>query len=120
MLRNTNDLEGYVIGATDGPIGHVKDLYFDDRAWVVRYLVVDTGPWLSSRKVLISPIAIGRPNWAERLLLVSITKEQVKNSPDIDTKKPISRQHEVQYSGYYGYPYYWGGAATGAAACIRI
>jgi hypothetical protein len=110
MLRNTNDLEGYVIGATDGPIGHVKDLYFDDRAWVVRYFVVETGGWLSSRKVLISPIAIGRPDWTERQLLVSITKEQVKNSPDIDTDKPVSRQHEVQYSGYYGYPYYWGGA----------
>jgi len=105
-----NDLEGYAIRATDGPIGHVKDFYFDDAAWVVRYLVVDTGTWLSSRKVLISPIAMGYPNWTDKVLPVSITKEQVKNSPDIDTERPVTRQHEIRYLGYYGYPFYWGGA----------
>ena len=115
MLRSMNDLEGYAIRASDGTIGHVKDFYFDDAAWVIRYLVVDTGGWLSSRKVLISPIAIGRPNWAEKVLPVSITKEQVKNSPDIDTQKPVSRQHEISYLGYYGYPYYWGGAGLWGA-----
>jgi hypothetical protein len=112
MLRNTTDLERYVIGATDGTIGHVKDFYFDDEAWVIRYLVVDTGAWLSSRQVLISPIAIGHPKWAEKLLPVSITKEQVKNSPDIDTEKPVSRFHEAQYLEYYGYPYYWVGSGV--------
>jgi len=109
MLSSMEDLEHYAIRATDGAIGQVKDFYFDDEAWVIRYLVVDTGTWLSSRKVLISPIAIGEPNWAEKILPVSITKEQVKNSPDIDTDKPVSRQHERRYLGYYGYPYYWGG-----------
>lgn len=110
MLRTMNDLEGYAIHATDGIIGHVTDLYFDDEAWVIRYLVVDTGTWLLSRKVLISPIAIGHPNWTEKILPVSITKEQVKNSPDIDTERPVSRQHEMQYLGYYGYLNYWGGS----------
>ena len=38
MLRSTEDVENYTISATDGPIGHVKDFYFDDDAWVVRYL----------------------------------------------------------------------------------
>jgi hypothetical protein len=111
MLRSVKDLEGYSVGATDGDIGHVKDFYFDDRAWVVRYLIVDAGAWLSSRKVLISPISIGRTDWADRVLHVSITKEQVRNSPDIDTEKPVSRQHEMQFSGYYEYPYYWGGSS---------
>ncbi|HSY27923.1 MAG TPA: PRC-barrel domain-containing protein, partial [Burkholderiaceae bacterium] len=96
MLRSMNDLKDYTIHATDGNIGHVKDFYFDDKRWVIRYLIVDTGSWLSSRKVLISPIAIGKPNWRERMLPVSITKEQVKNSPDIDTAKPVSRQHEIE------------------------
>jgi sporulation protein YlmC with PRC-barrel domain len=109
MLRTMKDLEGYAIQATDGDIGHVKDVYFDDQRWVVRYLVVETGQWLASRKVLISPIAIGRPDWAGKVLPVSITKEQVKGSPDIDTDKPVSRQHEMRYLGYYGYPNYWGG-----------
>lgn len=109
MLRNTKELENFAIGATDGNIGHVKDFYFDDEAWVIRYLVVDTGTWLSSRKVLISPVALGHPNWTENILPVAITREQVKHSPDIDTEKPVSRQHEKQLLGYYGYPDYWGG-----------
>lgn len=109
MLRNVKDLEGYAVGATDGTIGHVKDFYFDDQAWVVRYFVVEAGGWLLSRKVLVSPIALSRPDWAARLLNVGMTKEQVRNSPDIDTDKPVSRQHEIEFSGYYGYPYYWGG-----------
>jgi PRC-barrel domain len=109
MLRNLNDLAGSAIHATDGTIGDVTDFYFDDKAWVIRYLVVDTGSWLSSRKVLISPIAIGSCDWAEKVLPVSITKEQVMKSPDIDTAKPVSRQHEIQQLGYYGYPFYWGG-----------
>jgi hypothetical protein len=110
MLRSMKDLEQYAIHATDGVIGHVQDFYFDDQTWVIRFLVVDTGTWLLHRKVLISPIAIGRPNWTEKWLPVSITQEQVKNSPEIDTEKPVSRQHEIRQLGYYGYPYYWGGA----------
>jgi len=109
MLRNLKDLENYKIGATDGEIGHVKDFYFEDDAWVLRYFVVDTGSWLSSRKVLISPISVHHPDWLARKLPVSITREQVRHSPDIDTDQPVSRQNEEQYLGYYGYPYYWGG-----------
>ncbi len=109
MLRSMKELENYAISATDGPIGHLKDFYFDDDAWAVRYFVVDAGSWLDSRMVLISPIAVHHPNWVEHTLPVSITKEQVKNSPDIDTDKPVSRQHEEQYMTYYGYPTYWGG-----------
>ncbi len=117
MLRSMHDLQDYAIRATDGDIGHVKDFYFDDEWWAVRYLVVETGTWLSDRKVLISPIAIGRPNWTDKVLPVSITKEQVKDGPDIDTEKPVSRQHEISYLGYYGYPYYWdGGGLWGAGA----
>jgi sporulation protein YlmC with PRC-barrel domain len=110
MLRNVKDLLGYAIRATDGIIGKVDDFYFDDEDWGVRYLVVDTGSWLSGRKVLISPIALGHAGWMARRLPVALTRAQVQHSPDIDTKKPVSRQHEAQYLGYYGYPHYWGGA----------
>ena len=109
MLRSAKDIEDCTIGATDGAIGKVEDCYFDDEAWVIRYLVVDTGEWLSSRKVLISPIAIGQPDWSEKTLPVSISKACVKDSPSIDTDKPVSRQYERSYLAYYGYPYYWGG-----------
>ena len=110
MLRSVKEMEGYAVSATDGVIGHVKDFYLDDEKWVVRYLVVDAGDWLSSRKVLVSPIAIGTPNWEQKLLPVSISRDQVKKSPDIDTEKPVSRQHEITYSAYYDYPNYWSGA----------
>jgi uncharacterized protein YrrD len=110
MLRNVKDLRGYRIRATDGVIGHVDDFYFDDEAWAIRYLVVETGRWLPDRQVLISPISIGHPDWSAQLLPVSLTKAQVKGSPDIDTKRPVSRQREATYHGYFGYPYNWGGA----------
>jgi hypothetical protein len=109
MLRNVKKLEGFSIGATDGPIGKVKDFYFDDESWVIRYAVVDTSNWLGGRDVLISPYSMGRPDWDGEILPVTVTKEQVKNSPSIDSDKPISRQYEKSYLGYYGYPYYWGG-----------
>jgi hypothetical protein len=66
MLRSMKDLENYAINATDGLIGRIKDFYFDDDAWVIRYLVVDTGSWLSSRKVLISPISVCQPDGLAR------------------------------------------------------
>src|ERR1700677_3197401 len=107
MLRTMDDLEDYSIGATDGTIGRVKDFYFDDERWIVRYFVVETGAWLASRKVLISTMSIHAPNWLNRLLPVSMTRRQVEESPDIDTDRPVSRQHEMSLSGHYGYPYYW-------------
>src|SRR6478672_11185449 len=109
-LRNAKDLLGYSIRAIDGSIGTVADLYFDDERWAVRYLVVDTGGWLTGRKVLISPRAVTEANRADNVLPVSLTKDQVKHSPDIDTDKPVSRQHEAEHLGYYEYPFYWGGS----------
>ncbi len=109
MLRNTKDLKNFALRATDGEIGHVKDLYFDDDAWVLRYFVVETGSWLSSSKVLVSPFSVQEPNWQGRTLPVALTMVQIDRSPDIDTDKPVSRQSEEQVLGYYGYPVYWGG-----------
>ncbi len=109
MLRSVNDLEGYAIEASDGKVGKVIEFYFDDEKWTVRYLVADTGGWLTGRKVLISPSALGDIDWDSRQLHVDMPKKRVENSPDIDTDKPVSRQHERAYYDYYSYPYYWGG-----------
>jgi hypothetical protein len=109
MLRNTKDLDNFAIRATDGEIGQIKDLYFDDDAWAVRYFVVEAGSWLSSRKVLVSPVSAQQPDWHGKTLPVSISKARISGSPDIDTDKPVSRQNEEQYLGYYGYAPYWGG-----------
>lgn len=110
MLRSVNDLRGHAILATDGVIGTVDDFLFDDEDWTIRYLVVDTGGWLSGRKVLLSPHAIGTPDWLDRQVPVSLTRAQVEQSPDIDMHRPVSRQAEVEYYDYYGYPPYWDGS----------
>ena len=109
MLRNLKDLEHYRIHATDGLIGHVADFYVEDDSWVVRYLVVDTGSWLSGRKVLISPVSVGQPDWLERTMPVAISREQVRTSPDIGTDPSVSKQNEEDFMGFYGYSGYWGG-----------
>lgn len=96
-----------MIHASDGELGNIDQFFFDDENWTIRYLVVETSKLLG-RKVLISPISIARKHETDGLTL-SLTKEQIRNSPGIDTDKPVSRQHEVQYFNYYGYPYYWGG-----------
>lgn len=107
MLRSIKSMFGYIILAKDGDIGKVHDFFFDDEKWTIRYLVVDTRYWLPGRKVLISPVALGQPDWDSMRFPVHLTKEQVENSPDIDTDKPFSRQQQIDLHTYYGWPYYW-------------
>jgi hypothetical protein len=109
MLTNITFLKGLAIHATDGELGTVDDFYFDDETWGIRYLTVKTGGWLSGRQVLISPISVIDVDWPRERLDVALTKKQVEKSPEVDTHKPISRQHESDYLTYYGYNYYWGG-----------
>ena len=107
MLRSAHKLQGFAITATDGAIGEVDQLYLDDEKWTIRYLVVNTGTWRESEQVLISPRAIKRIDWDGNQIYVSLTTEQVRNSPDIDAKKLISRRYEKAYCDYYGYECYW-------------
>jgi uncharacterized protein YrrD len=116
MLRSIKQLYGEKIGTPDGEIGHVKDFYFDDQQWAVRYVVVDTGSWLSGRLVLISPHAFGNFHQDGDCLLVNLTRQQIENSPPIELHKPVSRQYEEEYYRYYGWPAYWiGGEMWGVA-----
>ena len=109
MLRAVNDLKGCSIGATDGSIGEIDDLYFDDQHWTVRYLVVDTSGWLTGRRVLVSPWSVRGINLSDKTLAVNLTRQQVESSPSVDTEQPVDRRYEMEYSRYYGYPYYWTG-----------
>ncbi len=109
MLRSAEELPGFAVHATDGNIGKVEDLYFDDRTWRIRYMVVDTGGWLTGRQVLISPVALRQPDWPGHQFPVSLTKQQVEDSPAILSDLPVSRQHEIDLHQYYGWPSYWGG-----------
>ena len=106
MLYELQQRCGEKLRASDGEIGHVKDFYFDDKDWTVRYLVADTGGWLAGRLVLIAPQALGHLHPAGKVLLVNLTREQIKSSPSIDEHKPIFRQQEEEYYQHYGYQYY--------------
>jgi hypothetical protein len=109
MLRNASMINGYAIAASDGKLGTVSDFLFDDASWLVRWMVVDTGNWLSGRKVLLPPSVLGHIDESRQEFAIRLTRQQVKESPEIDTDRPISRQMETTVYDYYGWSPYWGG-----------
>lgn len=113
MERNINGLIGYGMQATDGEIGEVVDFYFDDETWTIRYLVIKTGNWLSGRKVLIAAAALAPTDIRPGLFPISITKEQIRKSPNIDTDKPVSRQQEAMLNQHHLWGNYWGSGSYG-------
>ncbi|MEW6249131.1 MAG: PRC-barrel domain-containing protein [Planctomycetota bacterium] len=108
MLRSLTTLRRYHIEALDGRLGAVRDIYFDDRDWIVRYFVVDTGGWLTGRQVLISPASVRDVDWDSAVVAVQLTRAQIKQSPDISADEPVSRQMERELIDYYAWPLYWG------------
>jgi uncharacterized protein YrrD len=112
MLHNLKQIRGHKLAASDGTVGHVKDFYFDDKTWAIRYLIADTGNWLTGRQVLLSPYAFGRLDPDGKVLSINLTRKQIENSPSIDTDRPVSRQYETNYYNYYGWPNYWQGGRT--------
>ncbi|HXH82880.1 MAG TPA: PRC-barrel domain-containing protein [Candidatus Tectomicrobia bacterium] len=116
MLRRVDDLRGYTVGAVDGDVGSIEDVYFDDQSWTVRYVVVDTGTWLTGRKVLVSPHSVRGVDAAGRRLVTDLTVQKVKGSPSVETARPVSRQYELEYATYHGHPRYWLGPYRWGAA----
>jgi sporulation protein YlmC with PRC-barrel domain len=109
MFNKVKTLHGYKLLSLDGEIGSVKDFYFDDRHWTIRYLVADTGNWLTGRQVLISPYALGEAGIAPHHIAINLTKKQIEDSPAMESDVPVSKQYEAAYFGYYGWPTYWSG-----------
>jgi sporulation protein YlmC with PRC-barrel domain len=107
MLRNFADFKDFSLAATDGEIGGLREIYFDDKSWQVRYLVVRAGSWISGREVLIAPRAVQEIDEQSGVIRVDLTKEQVRNSPPIDTERPVSRPYEEIYHDHYGWLPYW-------------
>lgn len=109
MLSKAKTLKGYKLNSLDGEIGKVKEFYFDDSHWAIRYLVADTGNWLTGNKVLISPYSLVAVNKEEEYISIDLTKKQIEESPPLESDKPVSRQFEQFFYRYYGYPMYWSG-----------
>lgn len=113
-MYRSSDLRKYGIQAVDGRIGSVTDFLFDDREWVLRWLVVDTGDWLARKEVLLPASNLGSVNAAAETIDFGLTTAKVEESPDAETNRPVSRQFESSVYDYYGWTPYWGGmAATG-------
>jgi hypothetical protein len=112
MLLNITKLYGMTLAASDCDIGKVRDFYFDDKHWTIRYLVADTGEWLKGRLVLISPYAFGEFDAEGRSLSINLTRRQIETCPGIDSHLPVSRQYEVDYTRHYGWPTYWDGGGV--------
>ena len=109
MFKTLSRFSSFGVAATNGPIGNVKEAFLDDHSRAVRYLVVDAGSWLFGRPVLIWPYLVKKPLPLEKSINVVLSRQQVKDSPDIDTPPPVSRQHEKQVTRYYAHPEYWSG-----------
>ncbi len=108
MRKNIDSMLGFSIMAIDGELGKIKDFYFDDETWTIRYLVVQTGSWLLGRKVLISFASVKKIDCESSTFSVGLSCEQVRNSPVVDTNPPVYRQHEQELHKYYMLPPYWG------------
>jgi hypothetical protein len=106
MLRRAKVFKGYKLRARDGDIGKAMEFYFDDRYWTIRYLVADTGGWISGRQVLITPYLLEPVIEADQVLPVGLSMKQIEESPSLASHEPVSRQYETQYYNYYGLPYY--------------
>jgi uncharacterized protein YrrD len=107
MFHDLETLIGSSVVATDGEMGSVRNFLFDDQSWMIHYLVVDVGSWLKRRPVILAITAVDQPDWANKTFHVHVTKEQVRNSPDVDTEKPVSRQQEIAMKEYFGWVAYW-------------
>jgi uncharacterized protein YrrD len=118
MLHDLKDLLGSSVLATDGEIGRVHNFLFDDRSWTVRYLVVDVGQWLNRQEVVLAITGIGQLDWAKRSVHVKFTRERVRNSPGVDTQKPVTRQQEIAMRDYFYGEQYWIDAGLGAGPPI--
>lgn len=115
MLNKAKTLKGYKLDSLDGEFGEVKEFYFDDRHWTIRYRVARP----VGRQVLISPHALVAAIKAEEHVAVDLSKKQIEDSSSLSTDKPVSRQFEQSHFGYYGYPMYWGVPIPGERIPIR-
>ena len=120
MLWNASALRGFVTEATDGQIGTVSDMLFDDQNWQLRWLVVHTGPRLLGRKILLPLSALGKPNRDTHCFEIKLTKQQVKDSPDATIDLPVSRQLEARVYNHYDWNPYWQSGFSAAANIVAM
>ncbi|HET6615018.1 MAG TPA: PRC-barrel domain-containing protein [Dehalococcoidia bacterium] len=107
MLWTIGNLPGYEVRARDGLAGHVRDLYFSDDRWDIRYVVVDLGGWLRHQRVLLPPEAVEVRDPHERQLLVSMSRAEILRCPRADSARPVSIAMALRYRNFVTWPALW-------------
>ena len=96
------DLSGYAVEATDGGIGEIDEATYDVGS---AYLVVDTGPWIFGRKVLLPAGTVQRIDHGDRKVYVDRTKDQIKDSPEYDKDTFSTPEYRERVGSYYSDSY---------------
>jgi hypothetical protein len=96
--RATTDITGYKVEAMDGSIGKIDRATDDTNA---SYVVVDTGPWILGRKVLLPAGVIDHVDPDEEKVYVHRTKDQIKDAPEFDINR-FDQRYRDELDTYYG------------------
>ena len=115
-LHSAKQFHGFTMQALDGKVGIIKETLFDEDAWVIRYLVVDSGDWLDNSEILIAPMSVVRLDWSKSTAYIELTTAQIRESPGIGVTRPILRTDEAEFLDHYGYTHYWTGLPSGMPA----
>jgi hypothetical protein len=110
-LQSAKQFHGFTMHTLDGNAGTIKETLFDEAAWVIRYLVVETGGWLDHNEILIASISVARLDWNRKAVYVNLTSEQIRESPGLGVTRPMLRANEAEFLDHYGYSHYWNGLA---------
>jgi hypothetical protein len=102
MLHDLEKLIGASVLGTDGEIGRIRNFLFDDKSWMVRYMVIDVGSWLQRHDVIVAILAVESADWEKRIFHIRLTREEARNSPNVDAAKTVSRQQEIAMEEYFG------------------
>lgn len=107
MIRGLKDFRGYPVRGIDGEIGSVRDFYFDDYNWTVRYFVIKTGKWLEHERILVATVSLAKTELEANSLPVDLTREKVRNSPRVIIDRPLTRAERIELHSYYEWPMDW-------------
>ncbi len=100
-LQSANKLTSYQVHASDGTIGHVRDMFIEYHTWAVRYLVVETGHWWHRDRVLIPPTWINKVDCDASEFKTARTRQAITDAPAYDAHKPFDEQCERRVHDYF-------------------
>jgi len=118
MFILSDELKKFRLHAVDGIMGKCKDVLIQETTWTIRFFVVEIGPWLFGKRVLISPVAFGKADWPvafgkadwkDMQIYTDLNCDQIRSAPNLDENKPVSRILEKRYHNHYDWPEYWTG-----------